>query len=124
MTPKTVILDSSYLIMQFFTEASKMSVCEYDLSGIIRGCFFALSDLEKFEKILPLIADGEVRNSLGHDKRTRDHEILYMAVCNLARGLQAHLIRLGTYNEAGTLGYFPIQEDNVEEFREIVLQRT
>lgn len=120
MIPKTIILNTQPFFERFFANTAKMTNCEYDLEGIVRGIWYAIGDTIQFEQRLAKACDSEARNSLGSDDQGRDYQILYQAINQLARDLHVRMIELNLYDEQGCLGYFP-EESNLAIDQDLVL---
>ena len=110
--PRAVILGTRDIVEAFYTEASKMSVCEYDIDEILQIIFKTIGSAECGDPA-PSDQSGMLRNLRLYQRinysllNEHDATILRRATNTLARKLHDQCVVLGMYDEQGRMDYYP-----------------
>lgn len=105
--PRAVILNTGEAVQEFYTKASKMAVCDYDVDEILQAIFQTIGsggqdDQSSMQRNLELYHRINYKLLNEHDAT-----ILRRAVNVLARKLHDQCVDLGMYDEQGRMDYYP-----------------
>lgn len=105
--PKAVILNTRDAVEAFYSTASKMSVCEYDLDEILQAIFATIGSGGS-EAECGMQRNLQLYHRMNYNLlNEHDATILRRAVNVLARKLHSQCVDLGMYDEQGRMDYTP-----------------